>query len=93
MNLRLKLDLALEKPHVEAQPDGGQDPSPAYIGSAEVVYLEGLLITPLYHRELLSTGNRIAGPALVIQMDTTTVVSPGWGGSVDSYGNLILEPN
>jgi hypothetical protein len=25
-------------------------------------------------------------------MDTTTVVPPEWGGTVDPYGNLVLEP-
>jgi N-methylhydantoinase A/oxoprolinase/acetone carboxylase beta subunit len=29
---------------------------------------------------------------LVLQMDTTIVVPPGWGGTVDPFGNLVLEP-
>ena len=38
----------------------------------------------------MAAGNRIAGPALVVQLDTTTVVPPGWQGEVDAYGNLLL---
>jgi N-methylhydantoinase A len=45
----------------------------------------------MYERERLHAGNRIQGPALVLQMDSTIVVPPGWGGVVDSYGNLALE--
>ena len=35
---------------------------------------------------------RITGPALLLQLDTTIVVPPGWAGEVDPYGNLLLEP-
>jgi len=41
---------------------------------------------------MLRSGNQIQGPALVVQMDSTIVVPPGWGGAVDPYGNLVLEP-
>jgi N-methylhydantoinase A len=34
---------------------------------------------------------RIEGPALVHQLDTTTLVLPTWLASVDEDGNLILE--
>ena len=28
----------------------------------------------------------------MLQLDTTIVVPPGWGGVIDSYVNLALEP-
>ena len=91
VNLRLKLDLAVDKPDIEPQPPGDPDPAPARIANIAVVFRQGELETPLYQRELLVTGNRIAGPALVVQLDTTTVIPPGWQGEVDPYGNLLLE--
>ena len=90
VNLRLKLDLAVGKPDLPPQAPQGADPSGAQIATVGVVFREGELATPLYRRELLSTGNRLAGPALVVQLDTTTVVPPGWQGEVDAYGNLLL---
>ncbi len=90
VNLRLKLDLAVDKPDLPPQPLKGPDPSQAQIASVSVVFREGEMETPLYRRELLATGNHIAGPALVVQLDTTTVVPPGWQGEVDPYGNLLL---
>jgi N-methylhydantoinase A len=36
-------------------------------------------------------GNVIEGPAIIEQMDTTTVILPNMRGTVDSYLNLILE--
>ena len=92
VNLRLKLELAMEKPLVQPQSVGKADSAHALIGEAEVVFQEGALISPLYQREQLTCGNRVSGPALIIQMDSTTVLPPGWGGAVDPFGNILLEP-
>jgi N-methylhydantoinase A len=45
----------------------------------------------VYQRSALASGDSFAGPALVHQLDTTTLVPPGWGCEVDAAGNLILE--
>jgi N-methylhydantoinase A len=92
VNLRLKMDVAMEKPVIEPQTPGNPSPAPALIGEAEVVFQQGTLMSPIYQREQLTCGNRISGPALVIQMDATTVVTPGWCGMVDPFGNLLLQP-
>lgn len=49
--------------------------------------------TPLYRRETLAAGQRIAGPAIVLQPDATTFLPPGWRGSVDRWANLVLKPD
>ena len=92
VNLRLKMELAVDKPEAVTQDEVGPDPAPAQLDTTEVVFRQGLLPTALYDRDLLLPGNRIAGPALLLQLDTTIVVTPGWGGVVDTYGNLLLEP-
>ena len=92
VSLRMKLEMLVEKPQLEPQPAGPADPTAARIGVAPVVFQGGLRETPLYLREKLRTGNRLQGPALVLQMDTTTVLPPGWNGEVDPFGNLLLEP-
>ena len=92
VNLRIKLDVAMEKPSVEEPTIGQSNPKAALIGQADVVYREGSLLSALYQREHLLCGNQIVGPALVIQMDSTTVVPPGWKGAIDAFGNLLLEP-
>ena len=90
VNLRLKLDLPVDKPDLQLESGAGSGTAQAEMERVDVVYREGELETPLYNRDLLSTGDRIVGPALVVQMDTTTVVPPGWQGDVDAYGNLLL---
>ena len=47
--------------------------------------------TPVYARERLPTGCRITGPAIVEQMDTTTVVPPRAKLRNDRLGYLHLE--
>ncbi len=92
VNLRLKLELAVEKPRLEPAVQQGPDSRHASIGNSEVIFADGPVTTTLYDRDRLQTGNRIAGPALLLQLDTTIVVPPGWNGEADPYGNLLLEP-
>jgi N-methylhydantoinase A len=45
----------------------------------------------LFQRRDLPPGSRFQGPAVVAQDDTTTWVPPGFAGTVDAFGNLILR--
>jgi N-methylhydantoinase A len=47
----------------------------------------------VYDRDALPEGFAFSGPAIVQQADTTTLVEPGWSGTVDKAGNLILTRN
>jgi N-methylhydantoinase A len=46
---------------------------------------------PVFERCQLLPGHRLAGPALILQEDTTTLLAPGWSGAVDGWGNLLLS--
>jgi N-methylhydantoinase A len=46
--------------------------------------------TPIYRREHLPVGATLTGPAIVEQLDTTTVVEPGDRVRVDALGNLEI---
>jgi N-methylhydantoinase A len=46
---------------------------------------------PVYARADLRPGDRVGGPAIVTQLDTTTVVPPGWEAAVDGEANLVLK--
>jgi len=54
-------------------------------------YFDGYVPTALYERSRLPLGVRLAGPAIVEQDDTTTVIPPGVSGLVDDAGNLRLR--
>ncbi len=46
----------------------------------------------IYDRNKLHEGLEVPGPAIVSEMDSTTVVLPGYRARVDSVGNLLIEP-
>lgn len=47
----------------------------------------------IYDRARLRAGNRVAGPAIVTELDSTTLVLPGHAAEVDRYGNLLIRPS
>jgi N-methylhydantoinase A len=81
------------KADLRPSPDAGPDPRPAQYGSRDIWLKEGggFVPCPLYDRALLGVGNRIQGPAIVEQMDSTTLIPPGAVATVDPYLNLMLE--
>lgn len=51
----------------------------------------GFVATPVLHRAALRPGDVVEGPVVIEQMDTTTVVPPGWRARADGLGNLVLD--
>jgi N-methylhydantoinase A len=47
--------------------------------------------TAVYDREVLTPGGEFIGPAIVEQIDTTTLIHPGQRVEVDDYGNLLIS--
>jgi len=57
------------------------------------VYFDGkFLATPIYDRTKLRPGNRMVGPAIATEMDSTTVVLPNFTSEVDRYFNILIRP-
>lgn len=64
----------------------------ATIGSRKVWFaVGGWQDTPVAERRLLAPGATFTGPAIMTQMDCTSVIEPGDKASVDAVGNIILE--
>ena len=71
---------------------GGPDAGGAVIGKNDV-YMDGeKLPANIYDRGKLEAGNAIEGPAIVVEMDSTTVILAGHTGTVDEIGNIIIRP-
>jgi N-methylhydantoinase A len=81
------------KAEFRPQPDAGPDAAAAILGRREVWFPEagGFVDCPIYDRDALKSGNLIEGPAIIEQMDATTVLLPGMTARVEPYLNLILE--
>ncbi len=93
VTFRIEAAGVVRKATFQPQPGAGPDASGAIVGRREVWLPEagGFVSCPVYDREKLRSENRIAGPAIVEQMDATTVILPGMVGRVEPYMNLILE--
>ncbi|HEX9327940.1 MAG TPA: hydantoinase/oxoprolinase family protein, partial [Reyranella sp.] len=93
VTLRLEATGLVRKAELRAHAEAGPDASGAIIGQRPVWLPEArdFVSTPIYSRDTLQPGNRFAGPAIIEQMDATTVVPPGMTARVDAYLNLILE--
>ena len=93
VTFRVEASGVVPKATFEAQPDAGPDASVAIVSSREVWMSEtgGFAACSVYDRNRLRAGNRFAGPAIVEQMDATTVVPPGWVARVEPFLNVILE--
>jgi len=72
---------------------GGTSTAAAAVGRQKA-YMHGRDVTAtVYDRAKLRAGNRIAGPAIVMEMDSTTVILPRHHGKVDAYGNILIYPD
>lgn len=49
------------------------------------------IITPIYDRESLSAGTKIQGPAVIEQLDSTTIVPPGITAEVDPWLTIVMK--
>lgn len=47
----------------------------------------------IYERNKLTSGVTVPGPAIVVEMDSTTVILPGHSADVDTVGNLLINPD
>ena len=74
---RHELDGGAPRPHAQRQVRFDETDSPVE--------------TPVFDRSTLPAGAALAGPAIVEQLDSTTVVPPGWQAEVDEWLNLRLS--
>src|SRR5947208_1095496 len=60
-------------------------------GEITVHFAAGSQATPLYDRTSLRAGTHFAGPAIITQLDATTLVPPGWDVEVHPSACLLLR--
>ncbi len=92
VNLRAIGEGRVEKIALERQEDAGPDCADAVTDQNQVYFDGEFHYAKVYDRAKLSAGNRIAGPAIVTQRDSTTVIHPEHEGLVDGYLNILIRP-
>jgi N-methylhydantoinase A/oxoprolinase/acetone carboxylase beta subunit len=93
-NIRVRgigLTPPLKTPEIE---QGGDSPDEAQRHEGAAWFRVGGALqqvpTRYYERAALKAGNRLVGPAIVTQYDSTTVIPPGLTAHVDRFGNIVI---
>jgi N-methylhydantoinase A len=77
---------------VEPIPAGNGDPAAAKIRDHKMwcsgVEMDGAI----YDRAKLKAGDIVKGPAIISEMDSTTVVFPAHTAEVDKFGLILIRP-
>ena len=92
VNLRIAAVGRTERPQPAAAPLAAASPAEA-LKASRPVHFQGAadyVCCPIYDRDRLRPGNRIRGPAVVEQADSTILVPPGFTASVDPHARLVL---
>ncbi len=92
VNLRAVATGDLPKPELPEAEVEGEDGSGAVVEQGEILFEGERRPTPIYDRGRLRPGNRFAGPAIVTEFDSTTVVLPGYVAEVDRFSNILITP-
>ncbi|HVO93254.1 MAG TPA: hydantoinase/oxoprolinase family protein [Terriglobales bacterium] len=90
VNYRLTTKVVVPKPAVTESPLGDASADRA-IKARRRAYFDGWHDTPIYDRRKLIAGNQVRGPAIIEQMDSTTVVHPGQMAQIDTFANIIID--
>ena len=89
INLKITVTIATPGPDAVRISSGGGVPTAA--SRRRVYFTEGWFETPVYDRAKLGAEDRIAGPALIEEAASVTVLCPQQELRVDETGNLCLS--
>ncbi len=92
INLRLTCVGRTQKPHFQKETYQGLDPSAAYKTKRDVFLpaQKKFKTVDVFDGARLKYGNKISGPAIIEQTNTTTFVTPEYNAIVDVYGSYTL---
>ncbi len=92
VNLRLGVAVQRDVPPSSVAGSRGGSLADALVGTRQTWFPEtGFAETPVYRRDRIPLESSFSGPAVVEQMDATTVVPPDGKVTVDRHGNLMIR--
>jgi N-methylhydantoinase A len=93
VTFRLEALGAVRRAELRPLPRATTPASAAIVARRDVWLAEaaGTVSCPVYDREQLGPGHELSGPAVVEQLDATTLVLPGQRARVDQFSNLVIE--
>ncbi len=91
VNIRLRVTIPGEAFNLPAFTPRDGDAAQALIETRLMIFAGKNCTGKVYQRERLEPGDRLDGPAIVVEYSATTVIPPGWTALVDAYKNLVME--
>ena len=93
MNVGMLATGLMPRIELRAVPTGERSPCAAHTSTREVFFGQegGFVPSNVFDRYLLRVGNMIEGPAIIEEVDSTTVVHPGYEAEVGQFGVLMLR--
>lgn len=76
----------------EALEIGDGDPSAAKLRDHHVFMDGAETAAVIYDRARLRAGDRVPGPVIIVEMDSTTLVLGGYVAEIDHFGNILITP-
>ena len=72
--------------------DSIQPEESAQDGTTTIAYLQQEIRgCPIWRRAGLYAGHALQGPCLIVELDSTTVILPGFEAAIDTYGNILIQ--
>jgi N-methylhydantoinase B/oxoprolinase/acetone carboxylase alpha subunit len=89
--VRVKASIQPEQLLLPTEPFAGPSAEHALLGVRPMTFTTGSMSANIYERTRLRHGNRVQGPALLVQEDCTILLPPQWEGTVDAMGNITAH--
>ena len=92
VNIKARGTGRLPRPQLKELPEGSTDASQANVGSRRVFFKGlGWVDCPGFDRDKLLAGNRIDGPAMINEFDSSIALLPGHRATIDRFGDIVVD--
>jgi N-methylhydantoinase A len=92
VTLRVQAVVKSESVRMKRSPLRRGDGKQARLGAHRVFENGRWRNAAVYERARMKAGDRVAGPAVVVELSATTYLPVGWSAAMDGFGNLMLTP-
>jgi N-methylhydantoinase A len=91
VNVRLRATIPSQHGPAGSAPSGDGDPKQAFLERRSAIFDGSQWPTTVYQRDQLEPGDRMNGPAILVEYSATTLVPPGFRAVIDSDKNILVE--
>ncbi|CAL3969775.1 unnamed protein product [Diplocarpon coronariae] len=80
---------------IETSGNAGETPPPSAILSRQLIRTGDRRVEAIFwdRAKISKSGYQVNGPCVVSEMDSNTLILPGFYGQIDPYGNILIHPN